>query len=109
MARKPIAKPEATKPHNPVTNPNRVWIELELPKGDTEAKRKAAGDTISALANNLLQRITPGTSYRFFWSADKAMYCYGQEGGSYRYLRDNGEWLNLDFVGRPIADWSNPN
>lgn len=76
------------------TAQNRVWIELEKPRDKVHA------DQISALANNLLQRITPGTDYKFFYSENKAMFCYGHI--TFEYLSDRGKWFNLDFVGRPL-------
>jgi hypothetical protein len=99
--RKP--KPEPEKPHHPFRNPNRVWFELEPPKADTPEERQKIGDARCELANNLLQRIDPGTEYRFFYSAPKCMYAYGHRHGSYRYLSDNGEWMNLDYMGRPLT------
>lgn len=86
-----------------VTMPmNRVWIELERPRNTKHAA------VICERANNFLQRLTPGTGYKFWWSEEKCMYAYGHI--SFQYLRDNGEWLNLDFLGRPLdmkaEDWS---
>lgn len=101
---------EPAKPHHPWRNPNRIWFELEPPKGNTPDERQKIGDARCELANNLLQRIDPGTEYRFFYSADKCMYAYGYRNGSYRYLLDHGEWMNLDYMGRPLdqtpAEWS---
>ena len=74
---------------------NRVWIELEKPRNAEHAKE------ICDLANNLLQRITPNTAKHFFYITEKRQYAYGDHWG-YVDLTDRGEWLNLDFVGRPL-------
>ena len=74
---------------------NRVWIELEKPRDAAHANE------ICGLANNLLQRISPGTAKQFSYSSRNHKFLYGDLHGCVT-LADRGEWLNLDFVGRPL-------
>jgi hypothetical protein len=98
MATRKPKEPEQPRPYEVL----RVWIELPRPKGKTEHERKDETDKICGLANTMLQRLDPGTEYIFFWGEHKAMYAYGHKHGSFRYLADNGEWLNLEYLGRPL-------
>jgi hypothetical protein len=100
MATRKPKQPEQPRPYE--SQVLRVWIELPRPKGATDHERKDETDRICNLANTMLQRMDPGTEYRFFWSEHKSMYAYGHQHGSYRYLADNGEWLNLEYLGRPL-------
>src|SRR3954465_5412761 len=70
----------------------RVWIELERPKDAAEGNRRAE------LATNMLRRLGV-THSRFWWSVHEGFYCYGDQMG-YTVLSDNGQWLNLEFLGR---------
>lgn len=85
----------ARKKTTPTTTPpNQIWIELERPRD------AAHGEIISALANNLLARMGI-THAKFWWSTHEARYCYGDKMG-YTVLNDEGVWLNLDHLGRPL-------
>lgn len=90
------------KPHHPVRNPNRVWIELERPTAPPGEAREAQAAAIAELATNLLRRIMPDSHKRFLWSEKKGQFMYGDPMG-YTYLSDNGEWFNLDYLGRPLT------
>lgn len=81
---------DATKPAN------RVWIELEKPRDAEHA------DEVCALVNNMLRKLLGGdgdTDRGFFWSTRESRYAYGGPMG-YTILRDNGEWFDLDYLGR---------
>jgi hypothetical protein len=71
---------------------NRIWIELERPKDQTHA------DQIAKLANNVLRKIGDGTR-EFFWDSKDHIWCIGGDMG-YVTLSDNGEWFNLDYLGK---------
>lgn len=88
MAKKSTKQPEA--PWSP-----RVWIELEVPKDEAQAKR------IGELATTMLQRLNAPekTDYSFWWSECEQRWCFGGNMG-YRVLADNGEWFNLEYFGR---------
>lgn len=86
MAKKSTKQPEA--PWSP-----RVWIELEVPKNEEQAKK------IAALANRMLARLGEGdVEERFVWSEDKQRWMYGYP--SFTYLEDRGQWFNLEYFGR---------
>lgn len=78
----------------------RVWIELDPPSS------KEQGDERAAMATNMLRRLGVERS-RFWWSTREARYCYGDEMG-YVSLSDNGHWLNLEFLGRPLQPAERP-
>ena len=73
---------------------SKVWIELERPENKEHAEEQCK------LVNNMLTRLgAKGQS--FFY--DKRTLGYSLEtspGGCYKELLDNGEWFNLDFLGR---------
>jgi hypothetical protein len=89
---------------------NRIWIELDKPPRDMHdaRDRKAFYDRQCELANNVLRRLSPRADMegqpisKFWYSEHEARYCYGGPGG-YRTLSDNGEWFNLDYLGRPLT------
>lgn len=75
---------------------NRIWIELEKPRDAVH------GEEICALANRALRRLSGDSRTRaFWWSVHENRYCLGDDGG-YKVLEDNGEWFNLDYLGREI-------
>lgn len=75
---------------------NKIWIELEKPKDKEHA------DLQCTLANRVLERMgAKGQS--FFYSQRLALYCIeSSPGGTYKELTDNGEWFNLDYLGREV-------
>ena len=74
--------------------PNRVWIELEKPRDDAHAQE------ICKQANNMLRRLSDGPfEAKFIWAPEKKRYLYGSNMG-YSVLTDNGEWFNLEYMGR---------
>ena len=89
----------AKTPKRKATDQLQVWIELERPAGNTPAEREADATHIARHANRMLQRLSPGTSYHFFWSEHRACWNYGDRMG-YTGLTDNGWWLNLEHLGR---------
>lgn len=75
----------------------RVWIELEPPRDEVDARITAE------LANNMLKlarRDSNQNGDEFFWDERRGHWCYGGQAG-YHELADNGEWFNLDYLGRP--------
>lgn len=90
---------------------NKIWIELVHPRenpaplkaSEREAVHKAFAEEQCRLANNMLARLAKPENLplrdTFFWSEHDRCYCYG---GYYGYitLKDNGNWLNLDYLGR---------
>jgi hypothetical protein len=102
------------KPANPAeAKLNRVWIELErprkLPRGQVNDQGGSSDLTHAGLiyerANNMLQRLMPGTPYKFWWSARHACYALTtSEAGTFIVLSDNGHWFDLDYIGRPIEE-----
>jgi hypothetical protein len=91
---------------------NRIWIELEQPPKDMQdpSARKAFREKQCELANNMMRRLLSRADYedgaqaasKFWWGERDARYCYGGVGG-YTTLADNGTWMNLDYVGRPLT------
>ena len=86
---------------------NRVWIELERPFPELSAEeQKQIGDARAEAANRILDRLVApedaaeAKNHRFMWSQEERRYCYGGPMGT-RVLFDNGEWFNLDYMGRP--------
>ena len=75
----------------------RVWIELEVPADEVQAKE------IGRLATNMLQRLNAPekTDYSFWWSDREQRWCFGGDWG-YKVLSDHGEWFNLDYFGRDL-------
>jgi hypothetical protein len=71
---------------------NRIWIELERPKDAAHA------ELIAKLANNVLRKIGIATR-AFFWDEKDQIWCFGNDMG-YTTLGDNGEWFNLDYLGK---------
>lgn len=73
---------------------HRVWIELEVPTSEDEAKE------IAELATNMLKRLSAADDSddsSFFWMDNK--WNYGGHSGYYT-LSDHGHWFNLDYFGR---------
>lgn len=79
-----------------MANGNKIWIELDKPgKGITDVatfKQKQCD-----LANKMLARL--GVVGRSFFVGSRNCYCFGGDNG-FRELVDNGEWFNLDYLGR---------
>ncbi len=71
---------------------NKIWIELERPKDQAHAEQ------IAKLANNVLRKIGSVTR-EFFWDSRDCIWCIGGDMG-YTTLSDNGEWFNLDYLGK---------
>jgi hypothetical protein len=71
---------------------NKIWIELERPKDQAHAEQ------IAKLANNVLRKINSVTR-EFFWDSKDLIWCIGGDTG-YTTLSDNGEWFNLDYLGK---------
>jgi hypothetical protein len=74
-----------------------VWVELE------RTKDNARNHLSAALANRMLERLSDPEdlplSARFNWSEHEGRYRYGGPMG-YRVLTDDGEWFNLEHLGR---------
>lgn len=88
---------------------NKIWIELEHPstlQDATAAGRLDFANEQCRLANNMLTRLADPAHLplrdTFFYSAHERCYGYGGHMG-YVTLPDHGHWLNLDYLGRPIA------
>ncbi len=73
--------------------PNKVWIELDRPRDDDHANQ------IAKLINNVLRKIEPNIERQFFWNSEDCIWCIGNDFG-YIALADNGEWFNLDYLGK---------
>jgi|TARA_R100001530_G_C4189740_1_gene121815 phosphoglucomutase len=69
----------------------KVWIELEV--DDSPEKTAEA-------ANRMMRRL--GFDYDVFWWHEKeGSFCGNQSAaGNYHVLEDNGEWFNLEWLGR---------
>lgn len=81
---------------------HRIWIELTPPSGNTELATEAVLFTNNMMAR--LRGVTPEEQARedmprFWYSADKNRYCYG-DGGGYVELEDHGHYFNLTYFGR---------
>lgn len=85
------------------TNESLVWIELPKPASNEE------GHKLARLANNMLSRLSGGDMTDahkgggFQWSETKQKYIMRQGFGS-KILADNGEWFNLDYLGRAASE-----
>jgi hypothetical protein len=85
----------------------RVWIEIERPTGKEfkdPVLRNAEAARRAELATNMLARLNapePLDGYKFWWSEHEGRYCYGGPMG-YQSLADDGEWFNLEHLGRPL-------
>lgn len=90
---------------------NRIWIELDKPRDEENAKQ------ICRLANSMLRKIGPLSAFdgmTFFHMPLSHRYCYGGQMG-YEELVDNGKWFNLDNMGstksegqqlaQAVVDW----
>jgi len=78
----------------------RVWIELEYPKGgDDELGKKRA-----KLASRMLDRLSPPErpgQDTFWWHSTKKMYCVTIDAaGGFLMCNDNGHWFRLSHLGR---------
>lgn len=71
---------------------NKIWIELEQPENE------AHGEAVAKLANNVLCKIGI-VNREFFWDSKNCTWCIGNDMG-YTALSDNGEWFNLDYLGK---------
>ena len=83
-----------------VPSPPKVWIELEKPINTAHAER------LCELANTMLKRLSEPderSERGFFWSEHENRYCFGG-GMGYMVLKDNGEWFNLEYFGRPLEE-----
>lgn len=74
------------------TKNNRIWIELDSPKGQGEEFAKLQCE----LANNMMRRLGVTDGYRFIWMK-KYGYCWDGPAG-FEELTDNGKWFNLDYL-----------
>jgi len=74
---------------------NKVWIELEQKSSEEDRQLQCR------LANNMLRRLNDGEPVedKFWWSTHENRYCYGGPHG-YLVLSENGNWFNLDHLGR---------
>jgi hypothetical protein len=74
---------------------NKIWIELERPRDEAHAQQ------IASLANNVLRKLNASNNgeREFFWDARDRIWCLGGDMG-YMTLSDNGEWFNLDWLGK---------
>jgi hypothetical protein len=76
----------------------RIWIELEKPADAADAKIKCD------LVNNMIKRLADPADMphllEFRWSEHDQLYRYGGVHG-WTVLEDNGEWFNLEYLGRP--------
>lgn len=91
MARKAKAKP-APKEHK-----DRIWIELDRPKGLSATDRIEFCERQAELATKLLHRLGVNKDQRFYWSERDLCYCLGGPMG-YLVLTDNGHWFNLKYL-----------
>lgn len=88
---------------------SKIWIELDrLPvRGTTPDECATFAAEQCRLANNMLARLADPVDLplrdTFFWSEHERVYCYGGHNG-YVTLPDNGHWLNLDYLGRPLPE-----
>jgi len=73
--------------------PNKVWIELDRPRDEAHAEQ------IAELINKVMRKIEPTNTREFFWDAKERVWCIGDAMG-YVTLNDNGEWFNLDYLGK---------
>lgn len=84
-----------------MTTTNRIWIELERPKGDDI---HALGHERAALADRLLKRMGVMPDFkgaRVFWIERKNSYGFTiDEAGGFVEAGDSGHWYNLDYLGR---------
>lgn len=77
---------------------DKVWIELPVPRDD------AHGHEIAKKANRMLARLrgpfhNPATENQFMWDPVRKQWGLGSIMG-FATLGDNGEWFNLDYLGR---------
>lgn len=79
----------------------RVWIELEYPKGGDDA----LGEKRADLANKMLHRLEPAGSKlvkTFWWNKRKKVYCVTIDvAGGFMECADHGHWFRLSYLGRP--------
>jgi hypothetical protein len=102
--------------------PNRIWIELEVPRivragtayrnSDrenpnnivrTEAAAIELMEARAKLASNMIRRLGVEGDDRITVMVDKngyGLYCNNQAGGMFSVMTEGGVWLNLDFLGR---------
>lgn len=75
-----------------------VWIELE--RTDSADLNQKNAD----MANRMLERLAKPEDLplqkRFSWSQNDRRYHYGGTMG-YKVLSGDGEWFNLEYLGRP--------
>ena len=71
----------------------QVWIELPKPKNSADAT------DIAEKANRMMKRLGNVGGYRWHWSEHERRWCWGDNMG-YVVLNDNGNWFNLDYLGR---------
>lgn len=76
----------------------KVWIEVDRPKNDAE------GLEACEKLNNMMARLNNGDTqgWLFHWSHNDRRLCWGNAMG-YEVLPDNGNWFNLDHLGRPLT------
>lgn len=80
---------------------HRIWIELPKTAPVINGKdRKLTSDErreAARLATLMLQRLSPGTDYKFEYSEHDHNYWYGNPMGGME-LVDNGHWFNLNYL-----------
>ena len=77
---------------------NRVWIEIE--RSDDDATNEKRAELFAKMINRLRgDDATANAEVR--WYKKKNRYAYTNDAFStYHTLNDDGEWFNLDFLGR---------
>lgn len=84
-----------------MTTENRVWIELEPPKDNDPVLAQKRCE----LANRMLNKLSAPEETigrGFSWSATENKYRFNW-GMKSTILKDNGEWFDLDFLGREVS------
>ena len=93
---------------------NRVWIEIESPyydggkliKGRTSEEAAKIADARASLVSNMLRRMGILSHYKgeiVWWDKSEKRRGYMwtiSEAGEYYNASDNGQWYNLDWLGR---------
>jgi len=78
----------------------RVWIELEYPKGGDDA----LGEKRANLANKMLDRLglpSEPPCKTFWWNKRKKCYCVTIDvAGGFMECADHGHWFRLSHLGR---------